>query len=318
LYVTDVSSFFERINSGRENNDKNNKTRENILSQILHFPISHSFFDDPTHGLKWRKVLQEFKKYLQNTFDIQNEDQNKMYDDVHVTQRGGRKFNHDFLVKYIYQNKTICTIPKLEFKNANSFESLPQFLSIPLQNTTKPFINCVSYTKFFYEHYLQEVIKLYGVTDIRIPTLIEYKKYIQSTNYSILPILRYMYDNENLINKEGKSDLVDQSIHDYIQHYGNVDYFNIEALSQKIQNTQTNKIYMLWNGDTFTEYNPELESLKLTEISHLKKNKKGLYNTIVCRTQSGDFVNFLLRWRNHKGILNPAFQISFTPNKSAK
>ena len=45
-------------------------------------------------------------------------------------------------------------------------------------------------------------------------------------------------------------------------------------------------------------------------IIDLIKNKDGLINTIVCSTKSDTKVNMLLRWRNHAGILNPAWQIS--------
>ena len=84
----------------------------------------------------------------------------------------------------------------------------------------------------------------------------------------------------------------------------NKDNLNYDNLAGRLEKA-LDKIYVMWDVDSrnfFTEdMKDDLSSLECKGI----KNK----NTLVVE---GKYYNYmlLLRWRNHKGIMNPAWQIS--------
>jgi hypothetical protein len=90
------------------------------------------------------------------------------------------------------------------------------------------------------------------------------------------------------------------------------DTIDLEKISKKLIDTQSQKIYMCYDpskNNICTDFINDNE-LSITDIKELKKNKDGMIHTIVCSTKSNTIINMLLRWRNHAGILNPAWQIS--------
>ncbi len=106
--------------------------------------------------------------------------------------------------------------------------------------------------------------------------------------------------------KNEKDSVVNTSITDYLEKYG--ESININAFIEKVSESQTNKLYLLWDkkfsSDQFTE----------EEISQIKYH--GIKNGNVIQLKSGNTIyDLLLRWRNHKGILNPAWQISMKRTK---
>ena len=62
-----------------------------------------------------------------------------------------------------------------------------------------------------------------------------------------------------------------------------------------------------------------LDKINMNELKVISTNKIKNDNTIVMNTETSTKIFLLLRWRNHKGILNPAWQISLKRfNKSVK
>jgi hypothetical protein len=110
-----------------------------------------------------------------------------------------------------------------------------------------------------------------------------------------------MYDYEET-NKAQKFDVVNRSIKQFLETYG--PSIDLQKLSDKFALTQLNKTFAMWDMTDF-------QLFKFGENDLLVKRFVGILNdnTILVESDKYKF-KLLLRWRNHKGILNPAWQIS--------
>jgi hypothetical protein len=103
------------------------------------------------------------------------------------------------------------------------------------------------------------------------------------------------------VNKKQKAAIVNTSISQYLTEYSA--YIDLSLLGQKLKESQENKVYVLWNNHSFHIDQINLEGMSLEYV--------GVKNGNVLLVKSGSHTfEMLLRWRNHKGILNPAWQIS--------
>ena len=67
-------------------------------------------------------------------------------------------------------------------------------------------------------------------------------------------------------------------------------------------------MYLLWKDGKFS-----LDAISLAEMSGMTFQGIKNENTLIIGTETTTY-GLLLRWRNHKGILNPAWQISMKRN----
>jgi hypothetical protein len=127
----------------------------------------------------------------------------------------------------------------------------------------------------------------------------QYLKIIGNIKYNIHPLFQKMYDNEG-IEAKNKNAIVNDSIKAFLETYANTIDFTI--LNNLFQSRQKDKIFVLWD---LTKFNVEtIEEDVVEKFVSIEKNNK-----IVLKGQKYKYC-LLLRWRNHKGILNPAWQIS--------
>lgn len=287
--VADIEAFF--TTSSRNQNDATNKVREKVLKVICHPP--QAFLEHETYGQSWRTVHQAWNDALKR---IATETGILEYTSTQIRVRGGRGFNYDADVTYFSQYGT--TNRKIEFKNGGTnIGDLPQFLSlqakIPLFEET--------YDSFWYEKYLDKYLACDAEITEPKPERDLYLKKVTSTVYTIAPFFAQLKSRELFFQKE-KNEVVNASITDYLATYGHT--INREAFSEKVKATQTDKIYLLWSNGTF--HIDKVVEQEMTEMTfHSIKNGN------ILELQSGQTIyGLLLRWRNHKGILNPAWQIS--------
>jgi hypothetical protein len=85
---------------------------------------------------------------------------------------------------------------------------------------------------------------------------------------------------------------------------------DLATLTQHLLASQKDKHYLLWDTQTFHTDRLSDEDLTLSEFVAEHRNKK---NTLVVASDTMTY-RCLLRWRNHKGILKPAWQISVKRN----
>lgn len=288
ISATDITSFFNA--SSRSENDASNKVREKILKQLSDIP--QYFLADEEHGKFWTIVRNEWNDALKR---ISNQ---TVYTSTQIELMGGRNYNYDANLKF-FDGETLVTSRKIEFKNGGSnICNLPQFLSLQ----TKVGLFKTSYDEFYYENYLDKYI----ACDIEIiepkPSLETYLSNVGSTKYEVLPFFEHLKNRGSFFKKD-KNKVVNASITSYLSKYGRD--VNIQFFTEKIKSSQGEKTFIIWSKDrTF-----HIDAFAESEMTNMTFD--GIKNGNVLQIKSGNTTyELLLRWRNHKGILNPAWQIS--------
>lgn len=294
--IADVDLFFKKGN--KQDNDKENSIRENILSKLHLLP--EEYINHKSYGTKWNLLKTKWLHTL-------NELYKDPYDKIIVNKMAGRKYNYDFNVVYVLQNKVnninhsssmIKNVKKVEFKyNGKSIDKLPQFLQL---TENYGFIE-KSYSEFYYNNYLQKHIEL--IDGLELLDKDTYLKLVKGTNYNTNPFfmsLKRAEDNQTI--KKQINIIVNNSIKEYLEAYGST--INIHNVYNTLKTSQSDKVFILWNNNEF--YIDKLDISSNIVYKNIKNS-----NTIVLEDlDNNQEYHLLLRWKNHKGVLNPAWQIS--------
>jgi hypothetical protein len=295
-----ISTFF--ASSTRSANDTVNKIREKVLENVVAPPLE--YLQDTDYGHLWQHVHNEWNAIISTIID------RSTYSSLELKLLAGRGNNHDANLICRSTSSTmdrIDKIIKIEFKyGAKSICSIPQFLSLQTNQPTLKMFN-EPYDIFYYNHYIDLYIACdpAGITEPK-PILDIYLKCVRNTDYTIHPFFTQLKEREPIA-KLNKNKVVNDSIRDYLSRYAHS--IDTTQLTQKIIQTQQDKIYLLWSNQKF-----HLDEIHINSIRHIEFaaiSNKG--NVIQLRAGVGMHrlaFHMLLRWRNHKGILNPAWQIS--------
>jgi hypothetical protein len=284
MNIEDIN-LFTNYNQLRKDNNKNNKIRENIIYNIIKNTIPNEWYIENKKWLELKIKLFDIINLLSN---------NIKYDNIDIILKGGRNFNYDFELLYL-SNFIIINKIYIEFKyNTYRIDKYPQFLSI----SANKFIKGITYAEYFYDNYIMELSKL---IDINIPCKIEYLKSIYNNDYTKLLFFTKLKEKEHLIIKEKKT-IVSLSIKKYLNDIVNLD---IDSINKTFSEKQLNKNYILYYKDNFYYDKILNEELIITGIEKIKNN-----NTLILNTITNTKILMLLRWKNHIGILYPAWQIS--------
>ena len=288
--VSDIKTFFTK--STRNENDLTNRVRENVL-KIIHNPPKE-YLEDSEFGTLWNLVHQQWNNALQK---IAVDTNIPHYTSIKIKARGGRRCHYDVDVMY-YNENTLVANRKIEFKNGGkNIESQPQFLSLQ----TKFQLISITYCAFWHENYLDKYLACDPEITEPKPAKDVYLKHVTKTNYSTTPFFAQLKKRELFFQPE-KNAVVNASIKDYLEKHGKE--IDIATFSEKVQKTQMDKIFLLWSDGQFC-----VDSLSEKEMSGMTFHS--IKNGNVLELKSGNTIyGLLLRWRNHKGILNPAWQIS--------
>jgi hypothetical protein len=277
--------LFNTAGENRGNNDANNKAREDFLV---------SLYDsiEPSHQ-ELRQKWQEFLKTL--CVDP--------YTRVVVKKRGGRSANYDFDISY-FMNDALVKHVKAEFKhNSDSIAKLPEYFS---PAADKPYIPRL-YADFFYE-FLDRICAVYPEVAAHKPERGVYLRLVHGNDYDRHPFFRTLYDMEKAGTPEQakqKQNIVKESIRSYLTEFSST--LNLSTLSSDIRERQSGKVFILWN---LREFKSDFIREDEMEITHVEQIKNG--NVVIAVSKAGTNHNMLLRWKNHLGILYPAWQISLT------
>lgn len=295
-----ISTFF--VSSARSANDATNKIRERVLENIIAPPLEYLY--DTDYGHLWQHVHNEWNEIIDKIVD------KKLYSSIELNILAGRGNNHDANLICRANGSAMSRIDrivKIEFKyGAKSICSIPQFLSLQTnQSTLKMFDE--PYDIFYYNNYIDLYITCdrEGINEPK-PSLETYLKCVRNTDYNIHPFFAQLKDREPTA-KLNKNKVVNDSIQDYLSRYAHS--IDTTQLTQKIIQTQQDKMYLLWSNHKF--YLDEIHINSIRNIEFAGISKKG--NVIILHSGVGVYklaFHMLLRWRNHKGILNPAWQIS--------
>ena len=292
IIASDITLFTS--SSIREENDKTNTLRERILENIVIYP--NAFVDDPDYGSSWKNISQKFLSYLESLYS-------EKYTALSIKRRGGRKYNYDFDVTYLNDAKPVTT-KKIEFKyGEKKIDRIPQFYSPHVHNVD--ISGGPTYDSFFYDVWLDKYIaEDSGITEKK-PERDEYLKLVKQDNYDSHPFFRQLYDRDNEdANKVEKDGIVNDSIKEYLNVHASL--INVSSLTKTFRETQLDKHYALWSDDQF--HYDRISEAELTGLVFDSISKTG--NTAILRAGNLCEYKLLLRWRNHKGVLTPAWQIA--------
>lgn len=291
--VLNVKSINTFNVSSRSCNDKNNKIRELVIGALLNNKVPENYFV----LAKWRTMKYNLISYI-------NSLSNKPYIKVNCINKAGRSNKYDFLIKLYYTQDTYDEY-KVEFKfNASSLDKAPQFVS-PMK-PSRYLSN--SYEEFYYTNYLH---KLALKANLEMPPKEEYLKHIHSNKPNCMKHYQELYykgckTSTNYSNKQEHIDFYNYakelssiSIREFI----NSTELNSAMLSNYLQTSQANKIYMLYTNNSFIKQIINSDDYSLIDvIKHA--------NRYECISKSGKKIYVLIRWKNGNGIALPAFQIS--------
>ena len=285
--------------TSKAKNDEENKIREKILID-LHNNTNPQFLEDPTYGTQWKDLKEKWTSLLTSISPVQT------YQHIEIEQKAGRNHTYDFRVRY--SDKDNQTYEKnVEFKhNVKTISDMPQFLSLPVKSSLE-MMRGQSYSTFYYgggylDEYMRKICQ-----DVRIekPQEDVYQKHIQSvkTNvHAFFDTLKQECENKEL----EKAEIVDRSIREFLEKYGK--HIDLEWLTKKFKDSQMDKIFVMWDCSEF-----HVESFGEDDLTLIPDQEPAVTkNSIVVQSKTKAF-HLLLRWRNRKGILNPAWQISMKP-----
>lgn len=285
---------------GRASNDSNNKVREQLLSELLTDSVS-GFLADPTYGPAWTKLRADWLGALTS---LAERCAVGPFSTVSVKQAGGRGMNYDFAASFMTAGGPV--IIKVEFKyGGRRVDALPQFFNA---GANKPF-HPTAYAAYFYEHYLDRVMALYELNPELKPTLADYLKFVYQNEYKKLPLFQALYDAEaaeagsERPKYKAKAALVHESIRAYLAAVA--DATDLAALTAEFQRSQTDKHYLLYSDGEF--HYDAIRPEELVAASVVGVRGDSLIIQSGCATTQHAM---LLRWKNHNGILFPAWQIS--------
>ena len=283
--ASDIQTF--TVTRNREDNDKNNKIRENVLL-ILHNPPT-GYMNDPIYGHTWKNISNKWKTFLSTLCDVK-------YDDMRIKKMAGRRYNYDHEISFLNEGLVVKTL-KTEFKhNSKSIDKLPEYFNAPEK---KRYID-KSYAEYFYDNYIDRICSL-SETLVK-PSKDVYMKHIYSSTYSANKFFAKLKEIEPTISNKKKV-IVCESIKTYLELYS--DTLNLTMLTDDIKRTQSGKIFILWDCENFKLDSFLDNEFDIESIVKVKNN-----NVIVVKSNHGTRHNLLLRWKNHLGILYPAWQIS--------
>lgn len=309
IQIDDIDLYVKTSKGhGRGTNDSNNKIRERILSILPSMTMHNSIYKTFLKDERWQYVRCK----LMATLSCLLEKEGKSCDTIQLVLQAGRAHNYDFKVFFYKENELVHCIDELEFKNGgnNVTTKVPQQLSLQTRSEHGNFIRKQHYDEHFYFKYLPHIVTCYKEKniDLNLPPINQYVKLVKTTDAKVHDSFKAMKDNEKLVEK-GKGAIVDQSIHDYLIGI-TTDIIDFNIIQGKLYQSQANKTYLLWDGQEFHIDYIKHDELVLDQTFELKFGRNQLANTLVLHTKNKHKQwELLLRWRNRKGIQNPAWQI---------
>jgi len=283
--MTDRIELFYKKGSAKANNDAENKIREDVLV-LLENELPPEYAADE----KWRNLYTNFHETLRTLCPSD-------YVRVKIVKKGGRTFNYDFDVIYFNSENVEIHQVKLEFKhNSKKIDKIPQILSL---QDRFGLVDAISYSEHYYTLYLDAYLAAIEYTGDK-PTLQEYIALVSGIAPEKHPMFMHM--------RAAKANTaVKESIHTYLNVY--VSKFKVDEFTKKLVESQANKYFLLWDLSQFHIDTLSVEELTIKDV--LLKPTKKQTNTIIARSTTSEY-HLLLRWRNHNGILNPAWQVKIT------
>ena len=284
--MEDITLFTQSAaGSGREANDANNKKRETILAGLF-----NGKFQDFLHDDRWSTLKTKFRQALEKIG--QSAGLLAPYE-ISLQQKGGRGFNYDFLVTINGREF------RIEFKfGGTSVTNIPEYFN---PAADKPF-HLVLYARYFYHNFLPDIVAL--VPNLEIPNEAAYMAEIHKNSSKNTFFTKLKEAEKDPVFYKQKSEIVKRSITAFL--HNNLQTTDFKAITAEFQRSQENKWFILYNAGTFHHDNIHPDELIVDGPADIRNG-----NLLVLKAkQHGTSHEMLLRWKNHQGVLYPAWQIS--------
>jgi len=278
-----IELFFKTGTRGQ--NDANNKIREAILC-FLADPLNLEY---SIHE-KWNILYNQFHAALHTICKTQ-------YSKVVIKIMAGRQHNYDFAAIFYDSDGVEMSRAKLEFKhNSKSLSKIPQILSLTDRHGL---IAELSYSSYYYSNYLDAHLLAIEYIGAK-PSLEEYVSLVSGIDYDKHPMFAFMKNAESPATKT----IAKESIEKYLETHAN--QLNTTRLTAKLIESQQDKFFLLWDISDKSNAKFNIETLTVADLTITGVDRIKNKNTIVAVSANYEF-HLLLRWRNHAGIMNPAW-----------
>jgi hypothetical protein len=277
----------------RSSNDKNNKKREAIICAII-----NKIIDYP--GDKWASLKKQILYFCHLISNGQK------FDVVKCMAFGGLNNHFDFALDY-YLNDCIVLHWDIEYKHGGKrVTTLPQFYQCSTKHNSK-------YAEYFYDTHVAEISEIHQIPII--PRAI-YLKLVYQFKYSKHDWFSTIYGSDNSTDIDEKNkcvlrkQIVHNSIHEYItNHQGEI---NIDSINIKLETLHNPKKIFMINDYLHNHIHSDFmtkKELTITTVAKIKYSRSKLANGIIYNTlDPATQISALLRWKNHQGVLHPAWQ----------
>ena len=287
ITLEDINLFVQSgAGSGRNTNDKNNKKREAILAGLFNGQFIDFLADD-----RWSSLKVKFQEALNKIAEAAQLSPPFV---MTLVEKGGRGYNYDFLVTINGKQFHV------EFKSGGtSVTDIPEYFN---PAADKPF-HSELYARFFYQNYLPSIVALkpdIGPLPSEEVYLAEIHK--NSSKNEFFKKLDDANDTDTLFYKQ-KSVIVKASIKAFLElQSANT---NLALITAEFQRSQENKWFLLYSGGVFRHDQIKPEELVASSVTGIRNGNK----LVIQSAAPGTRHEMLLRWKNHLGVLLPAWQI---------
>lgn len=298
--VEDIKHFMIG-GSDKSLNDELNKIRENIITHM--YNLDDDYFNDPEYGSNWITIKEKFMLVIKTLCDEQ-------YEDIFIQHMGGMTYNYDFKLRFLgplikeTNTRQLVKEVKLEFKhNASCVSELVQFLELYDKDCKNKYDICeTSYAEFYYDNYLSKYLESDENLTEPKPEKEIYLKHVNDIKYKH-SFFKNLHDNKNNKVKE-KKEISNESVTKYLEQF--IETFNFEKITKKIIESQTDKMFLLWNCEDFIIQTFDLSKLKINQI---KKIDKLYFDVEVEEFQYN--IRIRVNWGNGNGLCNPRWKFTF-------
>ena len=296
IILPDVEDIllFKSAGEDKSNNDEYNKIRENIITNI--FNIDDEYFNDPVYGADWKNIQDKFVTIITPLCE-------EPFNTIKIKHMGGMSYNYDFLLTFNKNNSVVKTI-KLEFKHNNTdVSNLVQFLELYDKDCKNKYEICseMSYAEFYYDNYLDSYLATIQDACVK-PSKEEYLKNVYDIRYKH-PFFEKLHSNKQNKMKEKKT-IANDSVKKYLEMYSNS--FNFEKITDKIRESQKEKVFLLWDCENFHTQILDIENIVISGI--IKKDD--LYFDVNVENFVYN-IRIRLNWGNSNGLCNPRWKFTF-------
>lgn len=296
LPIIEHINYFKYAGVNKFQNGVQNKIRENIITNM--FNLNDNYFNDPYFGSDWKNLQNKFINSVSTLCEIP-------FQKIILEPVGGMSYNYDFNLSFLDKNKNKIKKIKLEFKHNNSdISKLVQFMELYDKDCKDKFNLCseMSYTEYYYNNYLDKYLQTDNELIYKKPEKREYLKYVSDISYrhEFFNLLYKKKDNQ----LNNKKKVANESVIEYLKLYSST--FNFDKVTEKIKESQRNKVYLLWDCENFHTQILDVENMSMSRIKKMNNLSFDVnvenFNYDIC---------VRLRWANNNGLVNPSWKFSF-------